>query len=159
MPKFQQAVKIWQAGRAEVWLVGDMLNGAETCSSLALAWFAHYVGVTKVADRCLTNNCHGGSLSGIHDLHILLAPGPVHDLHILLAPGPVHDLHILLAPGPVHDLHILLCSSWASSRLAYFATGPGPVSLNLYLSLSSLKPVGTYTSSKLMSNLAAPPHC
>ena len=40
-----------QAGRAEVWLAGDMLNGAETCSSLALAWYAHHVGVTNVANH------------------------------------------------------------------------------------------------------------
>ena len=40
-----------QAGRAEVWLARDMLNGAETCSSLALTWYAHHVGVTNVANH------------------------------------------------------------------------------------------------------------
>ena len=40
---------------------GDMPNHVETCSSLALAWYAHHVGVTNVADRGLHTIATGGA--------------------------------------------------------------------------------------------------
>ena len=83
-----------QAGRAEVWLAGDMLNCAETCSCLALAWVAHHVGVTNVANHGSQTIAAGGDWTRSNWITRKASwPLAQRGALVLLNPGVIEALH------------------------------------------------------------------